>query len=152
MVAPFAFDRAWTFDRPVGELWAAVRRTDEYPAWWGWLREFESEGLVAGTQARAVIRAPLPYSVHVSLLIDDVVPERRVAVTVAGDLAGPARMELGDRGGSSVLRMVFDLELRDPWLRRWAVVARPLMVWAHDVVCDTGVRQFRRHAFGDAAG
>jgi hypothetical protein len=43
------------------------------------------------------------------------------------------------------------LELREPRLRRFARVARPVLGWAHDRIISIGVHQFERVALSDAA-
>jgi hypothetical protein len=163
--APFRHDSDVELPVPPVELWQVLGRTDDYPRWWPWLEAFETEGptdgaspripgataLVAGTTARCVIRAPLPYRLRCSIHVDDVEPGRRIDATVTGDLVGPARLELIPVGAGSRARLSWALELRDPVLSRLARVARPAMAWAHDVVVTSGVRQFRDRALVERA-
>jgi uncharacterized membrane protein len=146
MASPFLFDRTWHFEASAADVWSGITRTDAFPKWWTWLREFDSDGIYEGAEAHAVIRAPLAYSLRLDVSVSEVIAEQRVVAAVTGDLVGAARVELREDEQGTQVRMQFELELRDPWLRRFSVVARPLMVWAHDVVCDIGVRQFERHA------
>jgi hypothetical protein len=144
--APFSFDRRWRFAVPVGDLWAAVADVDRFPRVWSWLDGFSADGLHAGAEARFTVRPPLPYRLHVRVSVDEVEPERLVAVQVGGDVAGPARLELAplDGGATSEARLSWRLELQRPSLRRLERVARPAMVWGHDWVVGVGVRQFER--------
>ena len=137
---------------PPAELWEALSRTHEYPMWWSWLRVFESPGLVEGTVARCVVRAPLPYSLRFNVLVDEVVPEELVVARVEGDISGPARLEIAPLSatGGSEARLVWEVEVRDRVLRGAAVVARPLMEWGHEWVVANGVNQFRRRALPSA--
>lgn len=155
MPAPFRYDRRFEFGVAPGQLWEALARTDDYHAWWPWLRGVEpgvqgettGTALVAGTIARCAVRAPLPYTLRFDVTIDRVVPERRVHASVRGDLEGPAMLELapGDHGGSRA-RLMWTLELRDRLLRPLSSVTRPVMVWAHDRVIESGLRDFERRA------
>ena len=149
MVKPFAFDRTWTFDVPPNELWAVLVRTDEYPHWWRWLREFDaSGGLDVGTSARCVVRGPFPYSLTFVVDVIEVVDNELVRTQVTGDLAGPARLEIERTAAGSRARLAWEVELCSPLLRELARWARPLMEWGHGWVVDNGVRQFRRvHAY-----
>lgn len=149
MPAPFCFDRTWEFDVPPAEVWAGITRTEEFPEWWAWLRELDADGIYEGAVARCVIQPPLPYSLRLEVHLGHVEEPRFVAATVRGDLDGPARVEVSPTPTGSALRMSFELELRDPVLRGLSVLGRPMMVWAHDRVCDIGVRQFRRRALDD---
>jgi hypothetical protein len=150
--APFRFDRRWTFPIPPDELWATVSRTDEYPAWWSWLRDFDTDGaadgLHEGATARCVIRAPLPYALRFTVEVERVVEAALVDTRIRGDLEGPARLEIGpgEDSDTCTARLAWSLQLRDPVLRRFALVGRPAMAWAHDRVVEVGVRQFEQRA------
>ncbi len=146
MAAPFTFDRRFSFDVDPDVFWTTVSRTDRYPAWWTWLREFDSEGLREGERARCVIRAPLPYTLRFEVHVERVVDRKLVATRIEGDLDGPARLEVAPATGGCTARLVWSLRLRDPLLRRLALVGRPAMSWAHDRIVDVGVRQFEARA------
>ncbi|MBK5287127.1 MAG: SRPBCC family protein [Acidimicrobiia bacterium] len=148
MAATFRFDRTWWFSASPDELWAALTRTDEYPRWWSWLREFEADAIRPGVTARCRIQAPLPYSLRCDIRVDRVVPGSVIETTVSGDLRGPARLEVAPATTGSTARLVWSVDLTDPVLSRAARFGRPLMAWAHDTVVATGVEQFRRRALG----
>ena len=150
MAAPFRFDRRFTFAVEPPAFWDIVTRTDQYPEWWSWLREFESGGLRAGQTARCVIRAPLPYVLRFDVHIERVVAGELVSPRIDGDLDGPARLEVTPAPGGCAARLVWSLRLRDPVLRRVALVGRPAMSWAHDRIVDVGVRQFQERALDGA--
>jgi hypothetical protein len=150
--SPFRFDREFGFDVPLDRLWATVARTDRYPEWWSWLREFEGT-LAEGSVAQCVIRAPLPYSLRFDIEVRHVVPLETVETIVRGDLAGPASLQLRSDGEHrSRARLRWELELRDRMLRPLATVGRPAMVWAHDRVVEVGLREFERRALDGRGG
>jgi uncharacterized protein YndB with AHSA1/START domain len=144
---PFTFDRHFQFAISPDELWATLSQTDAYPEWWSWLRSFDADGLHDGAVARCVIRAPLPYVLRCNVRVRRAVEPELVDTMVEGDLEGPARLEIapGDNGGSDA-RLSWSLVLRDPVLRRLAVLGRPAMTWAHDRVVSGGLRQFEQRA------
>jgi uncharacterized protein YndB with AHSA1/START domain len=150
VAAPFHFDRRFTFAVGPAVLWETLTRTDQYPQWWNWLREFDSEGLRAGQTARCVIRAPLPYVLRFDVHVDRVVEGELVSTHIDGDLDGPARLEVTPAPDGCAARLVWSLRLRDPVLRRVALVGRPAMSWAHDRIVDIGVRQFEERALDGA--
>ncbi|MEP6624100.1 MAG: hypothetical protein ABJC79_06640, partial [Acidimicrobiia bacterium] len=84
--------------------------------------------------------------------VDDVQAARVVRTTVAGDLRGPARLEIDPAPDGSTARLVWSLELGNPVLARLARFGRPVMAWAHDVIVATGVEQFRHRALGTGSG
>ena len=146
MTRPFGFDRTWFLPAPPGEVWDILGRTDEYPTWWSWLSEFDTPGLRRGATARCRIQAPLPYSLRCTIHVDEMDAPHSIVTTVAGDLRGPARLELRADGAGSAARLEWSVVLADPVLAALSRVARPAMAWAHDQVVAAGVEQFVRRA------
>jgi uncharacterized protein YndB with AHSA1/START domain len=144
--APFRFDRRFELAASPDALWRTLARTDEYSEWWSWLRELDGGELREGAVARCVVQGPLPYVLRFDIEVEQVVPATLVATRVRGDLDGPARLEISPTPAGSAARMVWSLELRDSLLRPLSWVARPVMVWAHDRVIATGLRDFERQA------
>jgi polyketide cyclase/dehydrase/lipid transport protein len=143
---PFEFDRVFDFPVPPEEFWATVEATDRFPEWWGWLREFRSDGLQAGSVAECVIRAPLPYTLRLTVTIEEARAPELIATRISGDLEGPARLEVAPTPSGCSARLTWSLDLRDRLLRRFALVGRPLMVWAHDRVISVGMESFEQVA------
>ena len=150
MPAPFLYDHRFEFAVSPDTFWETISRTDSYPGWWSWLREFDSEGLRDGAHTECVIQAPLPYALHVAIDVEHVVRNERIETHVTGDLEGPARLEIAPTAGGCETRLVWLLELRERRLRQFARVARPVLGWAHDRIISLGVRQFERVALDDA--
>jgi uncharacterized protein YndB with AHSA1/START domain len=141
---PFRFDRAWEFPLSPDEFWEAVARVDEFPRWWGWLRSFRSDGLVAGSRSDFIVQSALPYKLHFEVVLDRVEPPRSVEAIIGGDLAGPASLDIERAGEGCRARLAWELEPRDALLRTMASISRPLMAWSHDQVVRLGIAQFRR--------
>lgn len=146
VAAPFRFDRTWWFPVPPEQLWAVLNRTDQYPTWWSWLREFESDGFAAGSKACCLIQSPLPYALRCTIHVDEMRVPEAIVTRVTGDLQGPARLEVGRVADGCSARLVWSLIPGNPLLRNLARIGRPAMIWAHDRVVVTGVDQFRRRA------
>jgi hypothetical protein len=144
----FRFDRTWAFAVAPDELWGVLQRTDEFPRWWPWLRELSGDGLVPGGRSDCVVRAPIPYTLRFTVVVRELIPGQLVDAVVDGDLAGPARLEVNgaEEGPGSVVRLAWDMELRQPVLRAAARIGRPVMEWGHDWVVTNGVEQFVRRA------
>jgi hypothetical protein len=144
---PFTFDRTFPFDISVDDLWTVLCETSDYPFWWSWLRDLDAGRLESGSSASFRVKAPLPYSLHCTVLLDEVVERERINAKVGGDVRGPARLVVtATADGGSQARLTWSLELQRPMLVRLERIARPLMVWGHDLVVAMGIRQFRRKA------
>ncbi len=129
---------AFSFPIAPDALWTRPGAHRRIPGWWSWLREFDADGLRAGSTARCTIQSPLPYALHCRIRVDELVPPRTpgsggapasglVAATIAGDLRGPARLEVAGDGPGSIARLVWSLHIGNPVLGGLARVARPLM-------------------------
>ena len=147
-MTPFQFDRAWDFAVSPEQLWSTLEQTDLYPHWWPWLREFrvDGNGLAAGSTARLVIQAPLPYQLRCTIAVHDAVPARSLVGVVTGDLEGPARLELAPTTKGTVARLVWTLEVRSSLLRPFATIGRPALAWGHDRIVERGLVQFEQRA------
>jgi hypothetical protein len=146
----FEYDRTFEFAVSPETFWATVSRTERFPQWWSWLREFDSGGLHDGSHTACLIQAPLPYALRVAIDVERTVHPELVETRVTGDLEGPARLEITPTPSGCAARLVWALELREPWLRRFARVGRPVLGWAHDRVISIGVRRFEQVALKDA--
>jgi uncharacterized protein YndB with AHSA1/START domain len=140
-------DRRFTFDRPPGEVWEVMGRTDAYTQWWPWLRRLDAKGLVAGDVWSCHIQPPLPYFLRFTITLEEVVPEVSASATVAGDIEGTAEFTLAANAeGGTDGRLISDLAPASPILRGFATAARPLVLWGHDWVLAEGIRQFDARA------
>jgi len=143
----FRLDRTFVFDHEPAVVWDALSNPADYPRWWTWLRTIDADGLTEGTTARCLIRAPIPFALHLDLRIDRVVPQRCIEVNAGGDLRGPAALHLEAHPRGAAARILWDLEPRH--VPRF-LSSGPLLRWGQEWVVDTGVRQFRRRALPPA--
>lgn len=143
-MTPIRSDRSWSFDVGPDQLWDAIASTHAYERWWPWLRRFDAaRGLEPGETWRCEVSPPLPYVVRFGLHLDHVEPAREVRARVTGDIVGSARLSVdGAEAAGSTARLRSSLRPANPLLRSFGAVARPLVVWGHDWVLDTGLRQF----------
>ena len=148
MPRPFLFQRSWQFEAAPDVVWEAVCRTDQFSAWWSWLRSFDAPVLAEGVTARCTIGPPLPYALHVEITVEELITRRLIRTTVAGDLAGPARLTLAPAGEGTEATLDWALSVTRPLLVGLARVARPALEWGHEWVVRTGVAEFQAAALG----
>jgi uncharacterized protein YndB with AHSA1/START domain len=153
MNTPFQFDRALNFAVSPEDLWATLEQTNEYRSWWPWLREFRvnGDGLTAGSTARVVIQAPLPYQLRCEIDVHEAVPARSLVASVTGDLEGPARLELAPTDRGTTARLAWVLDVRSTLLRPLALLGRPALAWGHDRIVERGLVQFEARALQNRA-
>lgn len=132
--------RHFDVDRPT--VWAAMSRVGDVGNWWPWLRCFEGAALTTGSVWQCVVQPPLPYSLRITIALDEVIAPRLVEATVAGDVTGDARLVLeeDETGCRAVLRS--RLTAQQATLQLVARLAPPLARFGHDWVLDNAAQQF----------
>ncbi len=135
-------DRRWSFPASADAVWDQMNAVDCYRTWWPWLRTFEADALDTAHTWTCAVQPPLPYSLHFGVTLHEVVPQRLVTATIAGDITGEARLELGATESGCDVHLTSVLAPGNRLLRAVATVARPMARFGHDWVLDTGARQF----------
>ncbi|MCC5949775.1 MAG: hypothetical protein JJT89_15085 [Nitriliruptoraceae bacterium] len=145
-------DQRTRFAQPPEVVWDFMSRTERFPHWWRWLRDFDDggAGLISGGALSGLVVPPIPYRFRVTIQLDEVVAGQSIRATLAEDLAGPAELELFPVGQGTELAIRWDVEMRKPAMRSAARFARPLLVWGHDQVIDITLRRFERVVAGPA--
>ena len=144
-------DRTFRFAVGPEALWTALTDIEHYRRWWPWLRRFEADSFSEGARWRCAVRSPLRYPVRFEVVLDEVVAGRSASASVAGDIAGRARLDVGPATGGSQLRLVSTLTSESRLLRAIARVAPQLARFGHDRLVAVGVRQFRARVFAEGS-
>jgi carbon monoxide dehydrogenase subunit G len=146
--SPYVIDYEGTFhlDLPPDQVWAIISRTDRFEDWWGWLREFETEGseLEAGSVLRGVVVPPLPYRMRLEVVLTNSARPRRIDAAVSGDLRGTATLTFTPDGDGTEATVSWTIEMMQRPMRVAARLAHPLLRWGHDLVVQATVDNFRR--------
>jgi carbon monoxide dehydrogenase subunit G len=139
-------DRRFRLPADVEQVWDTISDLERFPTWWRWLRDFEvdGDGLAAGTQLRAAVVPPVPYRFRVGVTFDEVDAPHHIAASLSGDLLGPADLWLHPHPEGCEAQVRWTVVMQQPWMRRAAHVARPVMVWGHDQVVAVTFPRLRR--------
>jgi carbon monoxide dehydrogenase subunit G len=146
------YEGAFHLDLPPEQVWAIISRTDRYEGWWGWLREFETEGrdLETGSVLRGVVVPPLPYRMRLEVVLTKSTRPRRIDAVVSGDLRGEATLTLNPDGEGTEATVGWSIEMMQRPMRLAARLAYPLLRWGHDLVVQATVEGFRRILVAEA--
>ena len=134
------------FSVPPETVWAAIERTDEFAAWWGWLGDFyfDGPGLQRGSAMVGVVSPPLPYRMRIRVDLEECVRPQMIDAAVHGDLEGHAHLTFAPERVGTVATATWTIEMMQLPMRSVARVAHPLLRWGHDRVVDATVAGFRR--------
>jgi len=146
--SPYVIEYEGTFhlDLPPEQVWAIISQTDRFEDWWGWLRDFETEGcdLEAGSVLRGVVVPPLPYRMRLEVVLTKSARPRRIDASVIGDLRGDATLTFTPDGDGTEATVGWTIEMMQRPMRLAARLAYPLLRWGHDRVVQATVENFRR--------
>jgi uncharacterized protein YndB with AHSA1/START domain len=153
--------RRFEIAAPLQAVWAAMTGVDRFRHWWPWLRAFEGTVLAEGERWACQLAPPAPYRLRVVLHLVEVVPARRVAAEVSGDVSGTARLDLrpiratpegpaGAGHGPEACELVLEssLEAVKPVVRLACALLPGLAGRSHGAVVDAAVRQFAAQGVG----
>lgn len=148
-----SYEGRFAFPAAPGEVWSAIARIDRFEEWWGWLTELRVEGtpLETGCVLDGVVSPPLPYHMHLRVVMLECVAPTRIDAEISGDLVGRGRVVLEPDGEATLATIGWTFEIMQPPMRIAARVAPPLLRWGHDRVVDVTVATFCRHLDGSEA-
>jgi uncharacterized protein YndB with AHSA1/START domain len=139
----YRFRSVWNVPATPAEVYAALERAENYPAWWPQVREVVPIDERTGT---ARFRSLLPYDLFVTGA------ERRrdpaagiLEIAMSGDLDGWARWTVAAVPGGT--RVLYDQEVvvRKPLMRRLAVPGRPVFLLNHALMMRAGERGLKSY-------
>jgi uncharacterized membrane protein len=143
---PIETRRAVEVPASAEQVWAALGRVQDYPRWWPWLRHLDARSLSAGERWACTIKPPLPWSLQLEIVLDEVV-DGALRATVTGDVEGRAAVAVRPSGDAGT-EIALDATLHAGGGATGALhrVAPRLSRWAHDRVIDRAFAQFRERA------
>jgi carbon monoxide dehydrogenase subunit G len=146
------YEGVFHLDLPPEQVWAIISHTERYEGWWGWLRQFETEGrdLETGSVLRGVVVPPLPYRMRLEVVLAKSTRPRRIDAVVSGDLQGDATLTLAPDGDGTEATVGWTIEMMQRPMRLAARLAHPLLRWGHDLVVQATVEGFRRILVAEA--
>ncbi|MBH1936815.1 SRPBCC family protein [Streptomyces sp. AV19] len=145
----YRFHEHWDLDAAPDAVYAVLEAVDDYPSWWPRL-SFTRIDPHSGTVG---VRSLLPYELRLTVRERRRDPRARVLeAALDGDLAGRIRWTVQPRGAGTRARFEQDVELRNPRMRRWGPVARPVFLASHGWVMRRGRRGLRRRLERPRAG
>ncbi|MFJ3228723.1 SRPBCC family protein [Streptomyces sp. NPDC086783] len=134
----YRFRSLWTLPAPVGAVYTALERAEDYPLWWPQVRRVDR---VDDTTGIIRIRSFVPYDLVFTakeVRRDPVAGVLEIGMT--GDLDGWARWTLTADGTGTRARYDQEVEARKPLMRRLAVPGRPVFRANHALMMRAGRR------------
>ena len=143
-MAHYLFETTWVLTAPQEEVFEVLVHPEDYSTWWP---SVETSSLVdkgdsagVGTRATYVIRSPFFYRMRFELRALEVDRPHRLHAVARGDLVGTATYVLETHAEETHVRFNWYVSTTKTWMNRVAVVAKPVLAWAHGHVMREGCR------------
>jgi carbon monoxide dehydrogenase subunit G len=136
----YVFRDEWHVAADPAAVWAAVRRVEDWPAWWPSVRSVTRVGGADGGSEvwTFVFRTRLPYDMAFDATVVQDEPLHGVRTTVTGKVEGQGRWEVTEVDGGSAVRFDWQVRPRPAWMRLLSPLARPVFVWNHAALMQEG--------------
>lgn len=147
--AQFQLVSHWHIAAPIERVWDALKATQEWPAWWRYVKSVQemdagdAEGL--GAVRHIAWSSRLPYGVAFDVEVVEMMRPRRMQGRASGQLEGVGTWELTPEGDTTRVRYIWRVDLGTRWMRFMAPLAAPVFRWNHDGVMRAGAQGLAKH-------
>lgn len=138
----YVFHSVWSLPAPAPQVFAALSRLDEYPAWWPQVRRARR---IDDETCDLAVRSTLPYTLRMVAHHARRDPAAGVLeARLSGDLVGHSRWTVHGTPEGARCEFEEDVHLASPLLRR-LTFARPAFRVNHALMMRAGERGLRTH-------
>ena len=145
----YSFRSVWKLGAPADDVYQALQRLADYPAWWPEIKEVRPLG---SEEYELRCRSVLPYDLVFTTHQKRRDPQARVLeATLAGDLEGFSRWTIQEFPEGSRVTFEEQVVANKELLRRLDPVARPAFRANHKLMMQHGERGLRTYLAGRRA-
>ncbi len=139
----------WHLEAPIGRVWEAISRVEEWPRWWKYVHEvleLEKGGENGvGSLRRYTWSSRLPYRLSFEMRTSTARKPFFMEGIASGELNGYGRWHLAPEGGTTRVRYEWSVSTGKPWMNALAPLLAPAFRWNHGQVMAEGGRGLARY-------
>ena len=141
-MADYRFLTTWILDSPIEPVWDALRKIEDWPAWWPGVQrvrklEHGDDDGVGGIYEH-LWRSKIPYAVAFTTYVTRVERPHLIEARAEGKLEGTGTFRLFGADGATAVTYDWSVRTTPLWMNVVAPVARPVFAWNHDVLMRQG--------------
>jgi uncharacterized protein YndB with AHSA1/START domain len=139
----------WHLAAPIERVWEALKATEQWPAWWRYVKSVrelhpgDAEGV--GAVRHIEWSSRLPYGVAFDVEVMEMQRPRHMRGRARGQLDGTGTWELKPDGDTTRVRYLWCVDLTTRWMRLSAPLMAPVFRWNHNGVMRAGAEGLARH-------
>ncbi|WP_411725649.1 polyketide cyclase / dehydrase and lipid transport [Methyloglobulus sp.] len=147
----FSLTTTWSIPASIGLTWLYLVDTEKWPLWWKYVVSVQevADGSPTGIDnvRQYHWHTCLPYSLLLKLRVTEVLPYRRLAVEVTGDLLGSGSCNLSWNSSSEHTKIEFIWQVQPckHWMNWFTILTKPIFIWNHNRVMQQGEQGLIRH-------
>jgi uncharacterized membrane protein len=144
----YHFVTEWKFNAPLEKVWNEIRSMDTWPEWWKYVKsvELRKEGSPDDLHSvrRITWNTALPYTITFDSELTDLLPYKRIAGNVFGELKGTGIWTFSHEQHMTHVKYEWNVITTKWWMNKLAPVAHRIFSWNHDKVMDAGYDGLKR--------
>jgi Polyketide cyclase / dehydrase and lipid transport len=152
----FSLTTTWLIEAPLEAVWDAIYESERWPSWWPYVVHVQEsargENGGIGNVRRYTWRTRLPYKLSFEARTTRIEKLTLLEGAVDGELNGCGRWRFYCQDDVTAVRYEWEVNVNQPWLRRWVPLLHRAMRWNHDAVMLAGGQGLARHLGGRFLG
>lgn len=148
MTRGFVLSSRWRLGAPPEAVWALLRKPEEWPLWWPYVRSVtllqSGDGEDLGARRRFIWSSVLGYGLGFDITTTRVLRHRELEGRAGGDLDGIGTWRLEPCPVGTRVGYRWEVDLCRSWMRRAAPLLSPVFAWNHHAVMRAGARGMAR--------
>ncbi len=148
VMSDYEFVSVWTIAAPIDSVWDAIKRSEDWPAWWkGVLSVIELKpGDVDGIGAvhRSTWKSALPYTLEFDSEVVRMEKQRLIEARAFGELDGRGVWRFEQTETGTRVQYDWTVKTTKAWMNLIAPIAKPLFKWSHDIIMNWGEEGLRK--------
>lgn len=134
--ADYRFVTRWRIRGPRTLVYKIISEAEAYPRWWK--PAYVACEKVGEKDIRATVRARLPYTLTFTTHLTEEKPPEGFTFRATGELDGTGSWRLQEDGSLTRVEFFWNVRATKPLVQRLSFFLKPLFVWNHNWVMNTG--------------
>lgn len=137
----YIFRTKWIIRASIDKVWPAINDPGQWQKWWPGLKYAEvikDSNETTGSQIRGAWKSAGGYTVDLLITTTEVKEYNRILFTAKGDLIGKGEWRFTDKGSSTEIDIIWDLQTTRAWMNFLAPILRPIFKRNHNIFMKRG--------------
>ena len=140
----YKFITQWRIKAPVIDVWYAIYRSEQWPAWWKGVREVkvirENDANGINGIREYTWKSMLPYTLSFRMQLVEKEDFKFLRGIAFGELEGEGTWYFKEENGITRVQYNWNVKTNKAWMSYFAFILKPLFKLNHDVIMKWGAK------------